>query len=53
MHGYQLIVSRFLPASVAKKYDLDIPDYPGVDQILEVGGQSMSEKVLGTAERQM
>lgn len=28
---------RFLPPSVAEKYDLDMPKYEGVDQILEVG----------------
>ena len=39
--------------SVAKKYDLDIPEYPGVDQIMEVGQTSKSDKGLGMAERQM
>ena len=39
-HGH-----RFLPASVAKKYDLDIPDYPGVDQIVEVESGSQQSKV--------
>ena len=38
-------MSRFLPASVAEKYHLDIPDYPGVDQIVEIGGQSKPEKI--------
>ena len=40
---------------MAKKYDLDIPDYKGVDQIVEVksGQASKSEKVLELAERQM
>lgn len=41
---------------MAKKYDLDIPDYPAVDQIVEVGGNNQaakSDKILSMAERQM
>ena len=30
-------ITRFLPPSVAEKYNLDIPDYKGVDQVAEVG----------------
>ena len=47
--------SRFLPPSVAEKYDLDIPDYKGDDQIVETaqtGQRSTAEKVLKMAERQ-
>ena len=46
---------RFLPPSVAKKYDLDVPDYQGDDQIVETaptGRKAKSEKVLKMAERQ-
>lgn len=46
---------RFIPQSVAEKYDLDIPDYHGVDQIAEVSGTSTEakkEEVVGLAERQ-
>ena len=39
---------RFLPPSIAEKYDLDIPDYKGDDQIVETAqtGQKSTEKVL-------
>ena len=46
---------RFIPQSIAEKYDLDIPDYKGVDQIAEVSGtgtEAKKEKVVGLAERQ-
>ena len=46
---------RFLPPSVAEKYDLDIPPYEGDDQIVETaqtGRRSKAEKVLKIAERQ-
>lgn len=45
---------RFLPPSVAEKYNLDIPDYRGVDQVAEVPAaqEAKSEKVLKLAERQ-
>lgn len=47
--------NRFIPQSIAEKYDIDIPDYQGVDQIVEVSGtstESKKEKILGLAERQ-
>lgn len=47
--------NRFIPQSVAEKYDLDIPDYQGVDQIAELGGngtKSKEQEVIGLAERQ-
>lgn len=28
---------RFLTKEIADKYDLDLPEYPGIDQIVEVG----------------
>lgn len=49
------LFDRFLPQSVAEKYDLDIPDYQGVDQIAEIsdtGTEAKKEKVIGLAERQ-
>ena len=46
---------RFIPQSVAENYDLDIPDYKGVDQIAEVSGtgtEARKEEVVRLAERQ-
>lgn len=37
--GTHFVGGRFLPESVAKKYDLDLPKYEGVDQIVEVNGE--------------
>ncbi|KAG5954890.1 hypothetical protein E4U57_003931 [Claviceps arundinis] len=34
--GRHFIGGRFLSPSMARKYDLDVPEYVGVDQILEV-----------------
>ena len=34
--GTHFVGGRFLPKSVAEKYEIDIPDYQGVDQIVEV-----------------
>jgi hypothetical protein len=31
---------RFLSKAIAEKYDLDLPEYQGIDQIVEIGGQS-------------
>lgn len=42
----KLNVYRFLPPSVAEKYDLDLPDYKGVEQIVEVAVKNQaSEKI--------
>uniref|UniRef100_A0A093VAT8 NAD(P)H-hydrate epimerase n=1 Tax=Talaromyces marneffei PM1 TaxID=1077442 RepID=A0A093VAT8_TALMA len=35
--GRHFVGGRFLTKSIAEKYDIDIPDYPGVDQIIEIG----------------
>ncbi|KAL4753049.1 hypothetical protein BDW72DRAFT_169754 [Aspergillus terricola var. indicus] len=35
--GRHFVGGRFLTRDVAEKYGLDIPDYPGVDQVMEVG----------------
>lgn len=32
----QLMGDRFVPPSVAKKYDFEVPEYAGIDQIVEV-----------------
>ena len=40
---------------MAEKYDLDIPDYQGVDQIAKVSGvgtEAKKEEILGLAQRQ-
>ena len=34
--GRRLMGYRFLPPKVAEKYDLDLPEYHGIDQILEL-----------------
>lgn len=47
--GDALTLGRFLPPSVAEKYDLDIPPYKDDDQMVETGqtGQrSKAGKVL-------
>jgi NAD(P)H-hydrate epimerase len=28
---------RFIPPAIAKKYDFEVPEYGGIDQIVEVG----------------
>jgi hypothetical protein len=28
---------RFVSQSIAKKYDFDVPEYQGLDQVVEVG----------------
>ncbi|KAI1943486.1 hypothetical protein LOZ66_000068 [Ophidiomyces ophidiicola] len=34
--GRHFIGGRFLTTTVAEKYGLDVPDYPGIDQVMEV-----------------
>jgi len=29
--------SRFVPPAIVEKYDFDLPEYEGVDQVVEVG----------------
>lgn len=43
----------FLPPSVAEKYNLDIPNYKGVDQIVELpaGSNAKAAKVFELARR--
>lgn len=35
--GRHFVGGRFLTKAIADKYDLDLPDYAGIDQIVEVG----------------
>lgn len=35
--GRHFLGGRFLSPAIAQKYHLDVPEYPGTDQILEVG----------------
>lgn len=35
--GRHFIGGRFLTKGTAEKYGLDVPDYPGIDQVMEVG----------------
>jgi NAD(P)H-hydrate epimerase len=35
--GRHFVGGRFLTKSIVEKYGLDCPDYPGIDQIVEVG----------------
>ena len=53
--GRHFVGGRFVPPDVAEKYELDLPDYQGVDQVVEIlssGNETSSEKVLKLAERQ-
>jgi NAD(P)H-hydrate epimerase len=29
--------NRFIPPAIAKKYDFEVPEYSGIDQVVEVG----------------
>ncbi|CAI4211152.1 unnamed protein product [Parascedosporium putredinis] len=35
--GRHFIGGRFVPPGIAQKYDLDLPEYGGIDQVVEVG----------------
>lgn len=35
--GRHFVGGRFLTKSITDKYDLDVPQYPGIDQVMEVG----------------
>lgn len=37
MESMANVTSRFVSPDIAKKYDLDLPEYEGVDQIVELG----------------
>lgn len=53
--GRHFLGGRFVPPSVSEKYNLDVPEYQGVDQVVELPGsgqESKAEKVLKLAERQ-
>ena len=34
--GTHFVGGRFLPPLIAEKYEIDLPEYQGVDQIVEV-----------------
>jgi NAD(P)H-hydrate epimerase len=36
-HGRHFIGGRFVPPALAKKFDFEVPEYPGIDQVVEVG----------------
>lgn len=36
-HGRHFLGGRFLTKGITDKYGLDLPVYPGIDQIVEVG----------------
>lgn len=31
------LILRFVSPDIAQKYDLDLPEYEGIDQVVEVG----------------
>lgn len=35
--GRHFVGGRFLTRQIADKYALDLPKYPGIDQVMEVG----------------
>lgn len=35
--GRHFVGGRFLTPAIAEKYGLDLPKYPGIDQVMEVG----------------
>ncbi|KAK3934906.1 YjeF N-terminal domain-containing protein [Diplogelasinospora grovesii] len=35
--GRHFIGGRFVPPAIAKKYDFELPEYEGIDQVVEVG----------------
>ncbi|TLD36413.1 meiotically up-regulated protein [Venturia nashicola] len=43
--GRHFLGGRFLSKAIAEKYDLDIPEYQGIDQIVEIGGPTREQKV--------
>lgn len=50
-----LTADRFVPPSIAEKYDLGVPEYPGLDQVVELpinDEESKAEKIPKLAERQ-
>jgi NAD(P)H-hydrate epimerase len=41
--GRHFVGGRFLSKKVADKYDIDVPDYKGVDQIMEIKAEGQKE----------
>ncbi|KAL9024268.1 MAG: hypothetical protein Q9196_006638, partial [Gyalolechia fulgens] len=51
--GKHFVGGRFLPPSVAEKYNLDMPEYEGVDQIVEIpAGQNAKQNKVGNTLEQ-
>jgi len=38
-HEERLMVSRFVSPGIKNKYDLELPEYEGIDQVVEVDGE--------------
>jgi len=43
--GRHFVGGRFVPLGIAERYEVDIPEYQGVDQIVEVGDVVESEEL--------
>ncbi|KAE9962936.1 hypothetical protein EG328_011918 [Venturia inaequalis] len=43
--GRHFLGGRFLSKAIAEKYDLDLPEYQGLDQVVEIGGATQGQKV--------
>jgi len=41
--GRHFVGGRFLSKTVADKYDIDVPDYQGIDQIVEVKAEGQKD----------
>jgi len=41
--GRHFVGGRFLSKKVADKFDIDVPDYKGVDQIVEIKAEGQKE----------
>jgi NAD(P)H-hydrate epimerase len=39
--GRHFVGGRFVSAAIADKYGFDVPEYPGIDQVVEITGQSV------------
>jgi len=42
--GGRLMVSRFVSPDIKEKYGLELPEYEGIDQIVEVGVEGYGEE---------
>jgi hydroxyethylthiazole kinase-like uncharacterized protein yjeF len=46
--GRHFVGGRFLPPALAEKYNVRMPAYPGVSQVVEVSSNSAKEEILTT-----